>query len=82
MLYINAETFDFRLRATSKFLLFQLLHVNCDASVYQSTGQCMYISVPNLISPGSFLDIYLYIIHIKETEIMNSNKEIYIYIVF
>ena len=26
---------------------------------------------------GSFLDMYLYIIHINETEIMNSIKEMY-----
>jgi len=54
MSYINAETFDFRLRSTSKFLLFQLLHVNYDVSVYQSTGQCLYISVLNLISQDHF----------------------------
>jgi len=50
MLYINAETFDFRLWVTSRFLLFQLLHVNCGVSVHQSTGQYLYISLLNLIS--------------------------------
>jgi hypothetical protein len=42
--------------------------------VYHSVGKCLYISLLNLIS----LDLYLYIIHIKENqEIMNHNKEIY-----
>ena len=67
MLYINAETFDFRLRATSKFLLFQLLHVNCDVSAYQSTGQCLYISVLNLISQDHFwICIYTLFISMKQ----------------
>jgi len=54
MLYINAETFDFRLRVTTKFLLFQLLHMNYDVSVYQSTGKCLYISLRNIISQDHF----------------------------
>jgi len=28
VVYVDAETFTIRLRATSKFLLFQLLHMN------------------------------------------------------
>jgi len=31
---------------------------------------------------GSFLDLYLYIIRIKETKIMNNNKEMYIALKF
>jgi len=54
MSYIDTETFDFRLRTTSKFLLLQLLHMNYDATVYQSTGRSLYISVPNLISQDNF----------------------------
>jgi hypothetical protein len=56
--YMDAEAFDTRLRVTSKFLLFHLLHVNCDMSVYQSTGQCLYLSVLNLISQHHIL-IYI-----------------------
>jgi hypothetical protein len=28
VVYVDVETFDIRLRVTSKFLLFQLLHMN------------------------------------------------------
>jgi hypothetical protein len=45
LLNVDAETFDIRLRVTSKFLLSELLHVNYDALVYQSTGQCPYFLV-------------------------------------
>jgi hypothetical protein len=41
VVYVDAEAFDITLRPTSKFLLVQLLHMNCDVSVYQSTGQCL-----------------------------------------
>jgi len=58
MLYISEEVFDFRLRVTSKFLLFQLLYMNCDMSVHQSTGQCLFMSVLILISQYHF---YIYI---------------------
>ena len=34
--YIDAETFDYRLTATRKILLSQLLHMKYDVSVYQS----------------------------------------------
>ena len=50
LLYIDAETFDFRLRVTSKFLPFQLLHLNCDISA----GQCLYFLMLNLISEFHF----------------------------
>jgi hypothetical protein len=34
--YIDAETYDYRLRATRKILLSQLLRMKYDVSVYQS----------------------------------------------
>jgi hypothetical protein len=34
--YIDAETFDYRLRVTRRMLLSQLLHMKYDVSVYQS----------------------------------------------
>jgi hypothetical protein len=40
-----------------------LLHMNCDVSLYQLTGQCLYISVLNLIKRvifGSLFVHYLY----------------------
>jgi len=40
--YIDAESFDCRLRVTRKFLLSQLLYTKYDMSLYQSTGECMY----------------------------------------
>ena len=54
MTFFCAEAFDIRLRAIRKFLLFQLMHMNCDVAVYQLTGQCLYISVLNLISQDHF----------------------------
>jgi hypothetical protein len=42
------------LRAMRKFLLLQLLHMNCDMSLHQLVGQCLYISVLNLISDNHF----------------------------
>jgi hypothetical protein len=77
-IYKVEEACDIRLRATSKFLIFQLLHVNCDVSVYQSTGQCQYLSVLDLISQHHFLICIYSSVHIKRTEIMNSDKEMYI----
>ena len=67
MLYINAETLDFRLGVTSKFLLFQLFHVNYDVSVYQSTCQCLYLSVLNLISQDHFW-IFIYTLFISKKQ--------------
>ena len=58
VLYIDAETFDIRMRVTSKFLLSELLHVNYDVLLYQSTGQCLYFSVLNLISHCNFLLVF------------------------
>jgi len=49
VLCFDAETFDFKLRVPSKFLLVQLLHMKCDVSVCQFTGQCLYITVLILI---------------------------------
>jgi len=78
MLHINAETFDFRLRVINKFLLFHLLLMNYDKSVYQSVGKCLYFSVLNLISQGHFVYMYLYITSYQgNREDMNGNKEIY-----
>jgi len=65
VLYIDAETFDIRMRVTSKFLLSELLHVNYDVLLYQSTGQCLYFSVLNLISHCNFYWYFL-LMHIKE----------------
>jgi len=67
MSYISAETYDYRLLATSKFLLFHLLHMNYDVSVYQSTGQCLYISVLNLISQNRFWT-YIYTLFISRKQ--------------
>jgi hypothetical protein len=76
VVYMDAEAFDIRLRPTSKFLLVQLLHVNCDVSVYQSTGQCLSFGAEfNFTAP--YL-IYIYILMHINKQIMNSNKEIYI----
>jgi hypothetical protein len=66
--YTDAETFHCRLRATSKSLLFQLLHVEQDVSVYQSTGECLYFSVLNLISQYLFFMCIYKLIHITETK--------------
>ena len=63
---MDAEAFDIRLRVTSKFLLFQLLHVNCDMSVYRSTGQCLYLSVLNLISQHHILSYKYTLMHISK----------------
>jgi hypothetical protein len=64
MTFFCVEAFDIRLRATSKFLLFQLLRMNCAVSVYQLSVYCS----TEFNFTGSFLDPYLYIICIKETE--------------
>jgi hypothetical protein len=63
--YSDAETFDCRLRATSKSLQSQLLHVKYDLSVYQSTGVCLYFSLLNLILYHFLICIYT-LIHIIE----------------
>jgi len=83
VLYIDAESSNIRLRATIKFLLFQLLHANCDMSVYQSTRKCLYLSMLNLISQHHFFNLYFYVSVYKENKkIMNSNTEIYIVLKF
>jgi hypothetical protein len=46
--------------------------------MYQSTGQCLYLSVLNLISQHHILVCIYSSVHIKKTEIMNSDKEMYI----
>jgi hypothetical protein len=78
---MDAEAFDIRLRPTSKFLLIQLLHMYCDMSVCQSTGQCLYLSVRNLISQHHVLICIYTLMHINK-QIMDSNKEIYIVLKF
>lgn len=63
---VCGETFDFRLRATSKFLLSWVLHMNWHVTVpnYRSVS---VFSMLNLISQYHFLiDIYT-LMHIKET---------------
>jgi len=60
VLYIDAGTFDIRMRVASKFLLSEFLHVNYDVSVYHSTGQCLYFSLPNLISPCHFVLVFFH----------------------
>jgi hypothetical protein len=59
-----------------KFLLFHLLHMNCDVSLYQLTGQCLYISVLNLISQDYFW-ISFCTLFVSRKQIMKSNKETY-----
>jgi len=78
VVYVDAEAFDIRLRATSKFLLFHLLHMNWDVSAYQSTGQCLYLSLLNFISQHHFLICMYSSVHVKKTKIMNCDKEIYV----
>ena len=68
VLCIDAETFDFRLRVTSKFLLIQLLHMKCDMSVCQFTGHCLYIPVLILISQCNFLMCMYTLLRFKETD--------------
>ena len=47
-------------------------------SVYQSTGECLYFSVQNLISQCHILICVLYInAYHRNKEITNTNKEIY-----
>ena len=59
VVYMDAEAFDIRLRPASKFLLVQILHMNCDVSVYQSTGQCLSFGTEfNFTAP--YFDLYLY----------------------
>jgi hypothetical protein len=59
---------NFRLRMTSKFLLFQLFHLNYDMSAYQSAGQCLYFLVPNLILHAHFFICICTLLHIKKTK--------------
>jgi len=54
--YIDAETSDYSWRATSKFLLSRLLHLEYDVSVFQSTFFSAKFSL--MIS---FFDLYFYI---------------------
>ena len=49
MFYIDAETSDYSWRAASKFLLSQLLHMEYEVSLFQSTGECLHFSVLNLV---------------------------------
>ena len=61
----------------NKFLPFQLLHLNYDASAYQSEGQCLYFCA-EFNFPRSCFHLYLYFTVCKENkEIMNNNIEIY-----
>jgi len=77
LLYIDAETFDCRLRVTSKFLLFQLLHLNCSVSAYKSPGQCLFFSA-ELNFTLTVFDLILYINEYHwNKEVIDSNKEIY-----
>ena len=48
-----------QLRMTNKFLLSQLLHMKYDMSVYQSTGECIFL-VWNLISQYHFLFVFIH----------------------
>jgi hypothetical protein len=66
--YTDVETFDCRSRAASKSLLSQLLHMEQDVPVYQSTGECPYFPVLNLISQYQFLICMYTLIHIAETK--------------
>ena len=68
VVYVDAGAFDMRLRVTSKFLLLQLLHMKWDVSAYQSTGQCLYLSVLNFISQHHFLICVYSSVHIKKTK--------------
>jgi len=78
---MDAEAFDIRLRAISKFQLFQLLNMNCDMSVPIDRSVSISFHAQFNFTASFFMCIYT-LMFINKKEIMNSYKEIYIVLKF
>ena len=81
VVYMDAEAFDIRLRAISKFQLFQLLNMNCDMSVPIDRSVSISFHAQFNFTASFFMCIYT-LMFINKKEIMNSYKEIYIVLKF